>query len=81
MKLAQELGVLDNGVLKHAPLSGFTWNKNGQVLITYSLGAAYDMTDFHYYIGPLALPFYLLYVVFHEFEADFKHEVNLKHHL
>ena len=24
-------------------------SKNGQVLITYSLGAAYDVTDLHYY--------------------------------
>ena len=26
--------------------------KSGQVLITYSLGTAYDMTDLHYYTHP-----------------------------
>ena len=37
-----------NGILKHAPLSSFTKSKSGQVLITYSLGGANDMTDLYY---------------------------------
>ena len=37
----------DTGILD-ALLSSFTRGKSGQVLITYSLGAAYDMTDLHY---------------------------------
>ena len=40
--------MLDDVVVKHTPLSSFTWSKIGQVLITCSLGAAYDMTDLHY---------------------------------
>ena len=38
-----------NGIFKHAPLSSFTLSESGQVLMTYPLGAAYDMTDLHYY--------------------------------
>ena len=37
-----------NGILKHAPLSSFTWIKSEQVFITYSLGAAYVMAYLHY---------------------------------
>ena len=38
-----------NGVLEHAPLSSFTWNKLGQVLTIYALGAADIMAYLHYY--------------------------------
>ena len=44
----KEIGMLYNGILKHIPLSNFSSSKSGQVLITYSLGAAYDMTDLWY---------------------------------
>ena len=39
--------VLDNGTFKHAPLSIFAKSKSGQVLMTYSLDAAYHMTKWH----------------------------------
>ena len=43
-----------NSILKkqQQQLSSFTWGKNGHVLITYSLGAAYIMAYLHYYKYP-----------------------------
>ena len=43
----KEICLADNGIL-HALFTSFTQGKSGQVLIKYSLGAAYDMTYLHY---------------------------------